>query len=103
MTTPAPIDARGPRFAAGITSVLLIIDVVLGLIGTSTARFSGAAPFGWFAYQPLADDSFAPGSGTWLLPALPLADRVLDPAFLLLILIAALFLWGVLSSRTQPW
>lgn len=96
---PTPIDARGPRFAAGITAALLLIDVFLGLTGLSTAR---SAAFGWFAYQPLADQVFAPSTG-WALPGSGLADRVLDPALLLLTAIAALFLWGVLSPRTAPW
>jgi hypothetical protein len=58
---PARIDVRGPRFAAGITAVLLLADVFLGLIGATSA------------------------------------------AFILLAVIAALFLWGVVSSRTAPW
>ena len=33
------IDPRGPRFAAAITSVLLLIDVFLGLTGASIAAF----------------------------------------------------------------
>ncbi|WP_460799443.1 DUF4395 domain-containing protein [Microbacterium sp. GXF0217] len=32
---PAGIDQRGPRFAAGITAVLLLIAVVLSLVDTS--------------------------------------------------------------------
>lgn len=32
-----------------------------------------------------------------------LAQRALDPAFLLLLLVALLFLWGVVSPRTAPW
>ena len=64
MTTPAGIDPRGPRFAAWITSALLLVATVLGLVA-------------------------APG--------------VTDPAFLLTAVIAALFLWGMLSPRTHPW
>ncbi len=90
------IDPRGPRFAAGITAVLLAVDVVLGLTGISTAR-----SFGWFAYQPLAAQTF--GGDTWAVSAAPLPARALDPAFLLLLGIALLFLWGVLSPRTAPW
>jgi hypothetical protein len=71
---PRGIDPRGPRFAASVTAVLLAITVVLSLTGTATA-----AP----------------------LPAL--ADRVSDPAFLLVAVIALLFLWSVLSPRTAPW
>ena len=32
-----------------------------------------------------------------------LAERVLDPGFLALLVVALLFLWGVLSPRTAPW
>jgi hypothetical protein len=31
------------------------------------------------------------------------AERVVEPAFLLLVVIALLFAWGVLSPRTAPW
>jgi len=96
--TPARgIDPRGPRFAAGITSVLLLVDVLLGLTGLSTAR----ADAGWFAYQPLAEATFVPGA-EWAIGYASIAQRVLDPAFLLLLVIALLFLWGVLSPRTAP-
>ena len=38
---PAPrrIDVRGPRFAAGITAVLLLVDVFLGLVGATASAF----------------------------------------------------------------
>ncbi|MGB4137422.1 MAG: DUF4395 domain-containing protein [Microbacterium sp.] len=65
MSTPAGIDPRGPRFAASITSALLLVAVLLGLIDTDPAPW--------------------------------------DAGFLLLLAIAALFLWSVLSPRTQPW
>ncbi|WP_251449233.1 DUF4395 domain-containing protein [Microbacterium sp. Marseille-Q6648] len=102
MPDPTParargIDPRGPRFVAAITAVLLLIDVFLGLIGLSTAR-----DFGWFAYQPLADESFTPGAA-WAIQAASLSQRALDPAFLLLLAIALLFVWGVVSPRTAPW
>ena len=82
VSAPRGIDPRGPRFVAGITAVLLLIDVFLGLTGLSTA--------------------YAPATG-WALPQAALAARILDPAFLLLLAIALLFLWGVLSPRTAPW
>ena len=96
MTTPAGIDPRGPRFAATITTVLLLVATFLGLIGISTAR-----TFGWFAYQPLASADL--DSDTWAVSSATLAQRALDPAFLLTVVIALLFLWGVLSPRTAPW
>jgi Domain of unknown function (DUF4395) len=73
------IDPRGPRFAAGITSVLLLIATFLSLTGSATAD-NGA-----------------------LLPSLTVAERAADPGFILLAVIAALFLWSVLSPRTAPW
>ncbi|WP_396654378.1 DUF4395 domain-containing protein [Microbacterium sp.] len=99
--SPKGIDPRGPRFAASITAVVLLADVFLALIGASTARV--AATFGWFAYQPLAESSFAFVGGMWLLPTLTVGQRAADPAFLLLLVIALLFLWGVVSPRTAPW
>lgn len=60
MNTPVGIDPRGPRFAASITSLLLLLAVLLGLTGA-------------------------------------------DAAFALLIAIAVLFVWGVVSPRTHPW
>ncbi|MFA4895428.1 MULTISPECIES: DUF4395 domain-containing protein [Microbacterium] len=99
MTAPAGIDPRGPRFAASITATLLLIALVLSLIGISTARADAT----WFAYQPLADAVFVPDTSGWALPASALAQRALDPGFLLLVVIALLFLWGVLSPRTAPW
>ena len=101
MTPPPGIDPRGPRFAAGITATLLAVTVILGLVGVSAARATDAAG-GWFAYQPLADATFSPGSG-FILPALPLGARAADPGFLLLCVVTALFAWGVLSPRTAPW
>lgn len=103
MSTPSGIDPRGPRFAASITSLLLLIAVLLGLVGLSTAQFTGS--FGWFAYQPIADTSFGfvGGKDAWVISGVSVGQRFLDPGFLVLLAIAALFLWGVLSPRTQPW
>jgi hypothetical protein len=61
--SPAGIDPRGPRFAAGITAVLLLIAFVLALVDTS----------------------------------------LLSAGFLLLVVIALLFLWGAAWPRTAPW
>lgn len=99
MTQLTGIDPRGPRFAASITTVLLLVALVLSLIGISAARADAT----WFAYQPLADAVFLPGDTAWALPAATIAQRTLDPGFLLLVVIALLFLWGVVSPRTAPW
>jgi hypothetical protein len=67
---------------AGITAVLLAVDVVLGLTGLSVARDA---------------------SGGWAVQSASLVQRVTDPAFLLLLALALLFLWSVVSPRTAPW
>ena len=77
---PRGIDPRGPRFAASITSFLLLIDVFLGLSGLSTERGPGTA-----------------------VETATITQRALDPAFLLLLALALLFSWGVISPRTAPW
>ncbi len=103
--SPRGIDPRGPRFAAGITALLLLIDVFLGLTGLSTAQANSS----WYGFPPLAtwpgggDFAFVVGGSPWLISWAPLVARVLDPAFLLLSVTALLFLWGVLSPRTAPW
>ena len=96
-TAPAGIDPRGPRFAASITAFLLAVAVILGLTGLSTSR-----SFGWFAYQPLSNSTF-PGDRAWDITIASLTERVADPAFLLLLVIALLFVWGVAWPRTAPW
>lgn len=98
-STRGGIDPRGPRFAAGITAVLLLIVVFLGLTGLSTAQL-GFVPFGWFGG---VDFAFVAGQTPWLITFATPLQRVLDPAFLLLLVTALLFLWGVLSPRTAPW
>lgn len=101
MSAPLGIDPRGPRFAAAVTSVLLLVATFLALTGISTAR-TGPADAGWFAVQPVAGTAFVPGGG-WAVSGASVAARAADPGFLLAVLIAALFLWGVVSPRTAPW
>lgn len=91
MTAPAGIDPRGPRFAAWITSALLLVATVWGL--TDAEARSTVATFGWAAYQPVSGDSFA----------LLALHRATEPAFILSAVIAALFVWGIIAPRTQPW
>jgi len=74
MSTPAGIDPRGPRFAATVTTVLLLVATFLALVGTSPDAAASTA-----------------------------AQRALDPGFLLAFVIAALFLWSVVSPSTAPW
>ena len=51
---PGGIDPRGPRFGAGITAALLLVIVVLGVAGASTAAFwllvAATALFAWGAF-----------------------------------------------------
>jgi hypothetical protein len=72
--TPRGIDPRGPRFVATITAVLLLVTTYLAFISTSAQA-----------------------------PSHTFGERSLDPANLLLVVIAALFLWSVLSPATAPW
>lgn len=99
MTQPSGIDPRGPRFAASITAVLLLVATVFALVGISTAQLPG----GWFALMPLSSDlAFIAGS-SWAIQSATIAQRALDPGFLLLAIIALLFAWGVASPATAPW
>ncbi len=70
---PPGIDPRGPRFAAGITALLLLAGTFLALVG-SAAR-----------------------------PGTTLGERVTDPAFVLLVVIDLLFVWGFAAPASAPW
>lgn len=77
-TTQQPtgtVDPRSPRFGAAITSALLLIGIYLAALGSSTA----------------------PGFSQ-----LPLVTRATDPGFLVLLLVALLFAWSLVSARTHP-
>jgi hypothetical protein len=76
MTAPAGIDPRGPRFAAWITSALLLIATLLGLTGIA------------------ADGTITTAS---------LGERAADPGFVVAATVAVLFVWGVVSPATSPW
>ncbi|WP_203582197.1 DUF4395 domain-containing protein [Microbacterium hibisci] len=101
--TPRGIDPRGPRFAAGITAALLLIVVFLGLTGLSTAQWpAGSGLIG--VVDPDTGEGYISGvPGAFLIPHTTVLQRFLDPAFLLLLITALLFLWGVVSPRTAPW
>jgi hypothetical protein len=87
------IDARGPRFAASITAVLLLVATLLSLVGVATRRGSVAFTSAGATVSP----------SDWALPQATLGDRAADPGFLLLLVIALLFVWGVAAPRTAPW
>ncbi|MGZ0712281.1 DUF4395 domain-containing protein (plasmid) [Coraliomargarita sp. W4R53] len=78
---PRGIDPRGPRFAAAITATLLLIATFLAVTGLSTAQDAG----GW----AISEASFA--------------ERIAGPGFILLLIIALLFVWAIISPRTQPY
>ena len=67
MSTPAGIDPRGPRFAATITSALLLIAFVLSLIGLPIA-------------EALAQRAADPGFIALVVIALLFAWGVISPA-----------------------
>mgnify|MGYP003430097676 FL=1 len=82
-------------------SVLLLGAEWLAATGLSAA--AAVRTFGWFAYQPIADRTFTPASGsTWALTEASITARALDPACILMIIAAALLLWNTVSPRTQP-
>lgn len=99
MTQPTGIDPRGPRFAAGITAALLLVGTVFALAGISTAQL----PAGWFALMPLPVDFAFVAGNSWAVQSASLAQRALDPGFLLLAVVAFLFAWGVTFPATAPW
>lgn len=75
-TARTGLDPRGPRFAASVTALLLLVAVLLSLTGASTAGALGAAT---------------------------VAERASDAGFVLVALIAALFAWSVVSPQTAPY
>lgn len=70
--SPRLIDVRAPRFAAGLTSVLLALALTLALVETT--------PIG----------------------ATTLVQRISEPGFIALAGVSILFVWGVLSPTTAP-
>lgn len=74
-TTPPGIDPRGPRFGAAITSALLLAGVYLAFVGNSAGGSLGS---------------------------LSIPHRAADPGFLVLLVVAVLFAWSLVSARTQP-
>ncbi|MBN9178298.1 MAG: DUF4395 domain-containing protein [Microbacterium sp.] len=91
--TVTGIDPRGPRFAAYITAVLLLVVVFLGLTGLPTLR-------GTLTFVPRG---VVVDADEWAIVHASLAERATAPSFLLLLVVALLFLWSVLSPRTAPW
>lgn len=78
---PRGIDPRGPRFAASITALLLLVATFFAATGISTTQDAGG----------------------WAVSSASLVQRIADPGFILLLIIALLFVWAVVSPRTQPY
>ncbi len=81
MTSQDGIDPRGPRFAAWITSALLLGATVLALTGIAAST----SPRGW------------------VISTASLGERASDPGLVVAAIVAALFVWGVVSPPTSPW
>ena len=66
------------RMSAGVVTATIISGTLLlgGVITFLAVRPTGAASFGWFAYQPLAGATFFPGSLVVLTPLMAAATVV---------------------------
>lgn len=69
---------RMRRVSVGVVTATIISGVLLvgGVIMFFAARPTGTAPFGWFAYQPLAGAAFFPGSLIMLTPLMVAAATI---------------------------
>lgn len=79
----AGIDPRGPRFSAGITAALLLVDVVLGVAGAALAAWlllaALAALFAWGAVAGVARHPFGLLFRTSVRPRLAPPHELEDP------------------------
>lgn len=81
---PTAIDPRSPRFGAGITAVLLLVDIFLALTGAAVAAFvlltAIAALFAWGAFAGIRRHPYGVLYRRFVQPRLaPPVDRE-DPA-----------------------
>lgn len=72
---PGTVDPRSPRTGAAISSALLLVGTYLALIGVATRPDLGS---------------------------LPLGERLADPGFIVLLIVALLFAWSLVSASTHP-
>ncbi|MGJ4844074.1 DUF4395 domain-containing protein [Leifsonia sp. Le1] len=83
-TVRAGIDPRSPRFGAGITAVLLLVDVFLGLVGATTAAFwlllVIALLFAWGAFAGIRRHPYGALFRTVVRPRLAPPAELEDPA-----------------------
>ncbi|MDZ8173222.1 hypothetical protein [Microbacterium xanthum] len=66
------------KVSVGVVTASIISGVLLvgGLLMFFLTRPTGTAPFGWFAYQPLAEAAFFPGSLIMLTPLMVAAATI---------------------------
>jgi Domain of unknown function (DUF4395) len=82
-TRPTGIDPRGPRFGAGITAALLIVIVVLGVAGASTAAFwllvAATGLFAWGAFAGIRRHPYGILFATFVRPRIEPPAELEDP------------------------
>jgi len=80
---PAGIDPRGPRFTAGITAVLLLVDAALGFGGAELAAWvllaAITALFAWGAFAGVRRHPFGLLFKRAVRPRLSPPDELEDP------------------------
>ncbi|GAA4376715.1 DUF4395 domain-containing protein [Agromyces bauzanensis] len=80
---PAGIDPRGPRFTAGVTAVLLLVTVVLGVGGASVAAWilltAICLVFAWSAVAGIRRNPFSVVFRTIVRPRLRPPAELEDP------------------------
>ena len=83
--TPQGLDPRGPRFGAGITSILMLVVIYMSLDSASSNQ-------GWFAISPLSGSVFSPETNLHY------------PALYVMLFAFAMFIFGtVLGPARHPY
>jgi hypothetical protein len=86
MSTPEKrgIDPRGPRFGAGVTAALLLVDIFLGVLGLHPAALVLlgllAAVFAWGAFAGIARHPYGALFRALVRPRLDPPAELEDPA-----------------------
>ncbi len=83
-TGPRGIDPRSPRFGAGITAVLLLVDIFLGVAGVRGIALILlallAVLFGWGAFAGIRRHPYGAIFRTFIRPRLQPPTELEDPA-----------------------
>lgn len=81
--SPSGVDPRGPRFSAGITAVLLLVVVVLGLAGANLPAFALltaiALLFAWGAFRGVGAHPYGILFRKFVRPRLAAPTELEDP------------------------